>query len=111
MTLISLDALNKMAKAEFTAALGGIYENSPWVAESVFTLRPFANLAALQDAMSGAVKKVSDANKRTLIDAHPDLAGKAARAGTITADSKQEQKQRRSRPFEPDGIRHPAPVE
>jgi 2-oxo-4-hydroxy-4-carboxy-5-ureidoimidazoline decarboxylase len=91
MTPISLDALNKMDKAQFTAALGGIYENSPWVAESVFTLRPIASLAALQDAMSLAVKKTSDANKRALLDAHPDLAGKAAGAGTITADSKQEQ--------------------
>ena len=91
MTPISLDALNKMDKAEFTAALGGIYENSPWVAESVSALRPFANLVTLQDAMSRAVKKASDSNKRTLVDAHPDLGGKAARAGTITADSKQEQ--------------------
>ena len=91
MTPIPLDALNKMDKAEFTAALGGIYENSPWVADSGFALRPFANLAALQDAMSRAVKKATDADKRTLIDAHPDLAGKAARAGAITTDSKLEQ--------------------
>jgi 2-oxo-4-hydroxy-4-carboxy-5-ureidoimidazoline decarboxylase len=91
MTPVPLAELNAMDKARFVAALGGIYENSPWVAESVFTLRPIASLAALQDAMSLAVKKTSDANKRALLDAHPDLAGKAARAGTVTADSKQEQ--------------------
>src|SRR5581483_5235015 len=32
-----------------------------------------------------------EARKRALIEAHPDLAGKAARAGALTADSKAEQ--------------------
>ena len=91
MTPVPLAELNAMDKARFVAALGAIYENSPWVVEAVSAQRPFANLAALHEAMSLAVQKASDANKRALIDAHPDLAGKAARAGTMTADSEREQ--------------------
>ena len=91
MTPVPLAELNAMDKARFVAALDGIYENSPWVVEAVSAQRPFASLAALHEAMSLAVQKASDAYKCALIDAHPDLAGKAARAGTMTADSEREQ--------------------
>lgn len=90
-TPISLDQLNAADRAQFVAALGAIYENSPWVAEAAFTARSFATLAALHECMSGAVKAADDARKLALLNAHPDLAGKAARAGTITGDSKAEQ--------------------
>jgi len=85
------DSLNAADKAEFVAALGAIYEHSPWMAEAVAGKRPFASLTALHDAMRGAVMAAEPARKLALINAHPDLAGKAARAGTMTADSKAEQ--------------------
>lgn len=88
---VTLDRLNAASKAEFVAALGAIYEQSPWVAEAVAGQRPFAALAALDDAMRGAVTAADDARILALLNAHPDLAGKAARAGTMTADSKAEQ--------------------
>ena len=91
MTPVPLAELNAMDKARFVAALGGIYDISPWVVEAVSAQRPFASLAALHEAMSLAVQKTSDTYQRALIDAHPDLAGKAARAGTMTADSEREQ--------------------
>jgi 2-oxo-4-hydroxy-4-carboxy-5-ureidoimidazoline decarboxylase len=88
---IALDKLNAADKAAFVAALGGIYEHSPWVAEAVAGARPFASLVALHEAMRAALLAADDARKRTLLDAHPDLAGKAARAGALTPDSKSEQ--------------------
>jgi 2-oxo-4-hydroxy-4-carboxy-5-ureidoimidazoline decarboxylase len=88
---ISLEQLNAADRAQFLAALGDIYEHSPWVAESAFGKRPFASLAALHDAMTGVVKAADDSRKLALVNAHPDLAGKAARAGTMTSDSKAEQ--------------------
>jgi len=91
MSGTSLDALNAMTAADFVAALGAIYEHSPWVAEAVVARRPFASLAALHEAMSDTVRAAGDARQRALLVAHPDLAGKAARAGTLTADSKLEQ--------------------
>jgi len=91
MSTVSLDRLNAADKAQFAAMLGAIYEHSPWVAEAVAAKRPFATLAALHEAMMDAVRGADDAAKLKLIKAHPDLAGKAARAGALTADSTGEQ--------------------
>jgi 2-oxo-4-hydroxy-4-carboxy-5-ureidoimidazoline decarboxylase len=88
---ISLAELNAADASEFIAALGSIYEHSPWVVEAVAARRPFATLAALHDSMSGAVMAADDQRKLALLNAHPDLAGKAARRGTLTPDSKSEQ--------------------
>lgn len=91
MTAFSLDQLNALSDADFTAALGDIFEHSPWVAEAAGAQRPFATLAALHEAMTAAVRAAPDAAKLALLKAHPDLAGKAARAGTMTAESVNEQ--------------------
>ena len=91
MSAVTLDQLNTAGRAQFVAALGAIYEHSPWVAEVVAAQRPFATLAALHEAMTAAVRAASDADKFALLKAHPDLAGKAAHLGVLTADSRQEQ--------------------
>jgi 2-oxo-4-hydroxy-4-carboxy-5-ureidoimidazoline decarboxylase len=91
MTPLSLDELNRMDRKEFTAALGDVFEHSPWIADQVQGARPFSGLAALYDAMTAAVRHAGAEQQMALIRAHPDLAGKAAREGSITADSKHEQ--------------------
>jgi 2-oxo-4-hydroxy-4-carboxy-5-ureidoimidazoline decarboxylase len=91
MTTVSLDSLNKASEREFTAALADIYEHSPWVAKAAAAKRPFATLAALHEAMMAVLLAAPVDTRMTLIRAHPDLAGKAARAGTLTADSTNEQ--------------------
>ena len=91
MSAVTLDQLNASEPHQFVAALGAIYEHSPWVVEAVAAKRPFASLAALHDAMSAVVRTAGDESKRALLNAHPDLAGKAARADVLTADSKDEQ--------------------
>jgi len=91
MSAVSLDHLNVCEPPYFVGALAAIYEHSPWVAEAIVGKRPFASLAALHDAMSAVVRAASDVSKRALLKAHPDLAGKAARAGALTADSENEQ--------------------
>ncbi len=91
MSSTSLDQLNALSEADFTAALADIYERSPWVARSVAAKRPFATLADLHDAMIAAVRTAPAEMQLTLIKMHPDLAGKAASAGALTADSTSEQ--------------------
>ena len=88
---IPLDDLNRADKRAFLAALGDMFENAPWVAEAVMAQRPFASLAALFSAMTGAVAASSREMKLALIFGHPDLAGKAARAGDLTVHSRAEQ--------------------
>lgn len=88
---LNLDALNRASRTEFVGTLGEIYEHSPWVAERAFASRPFATVAALTDAMAAAVAAASPEEKLKLVRNHPDLAGKAARAGKLTESSRGEQ--------------------
>jgi len=88
---ISLEALNAADQAGFVAALGDVFEHAPWVAEQASAARPFPTLAALHAAMCAAVRDSDPARQLALIQGHPDLAGKAARAGTMTAESRGEQ--------------------
>jgi 2-oxo-4-hydroxy-4-carboxy-5-ureidoimidazoline decarboxylase len=91
MNPVSLDSLNAADRKAFTAAVGDVMELAPWVADEAFAKRPFASLAALYQAMTDAVKNAGDERQRALINGHPDLAGKAAREGKLTADSTAEQ--------------------
>lgn len=88
---VSLDALNAMSAAEFVRALAGIYEHSPWIAEGAAARRPFATLGAMHAAMQAVVAAAGAERQHALIAAHPDLAGKATLAGTLTAASTAEQ--------------------
>ena len=88
---IALEKLNTINAGEFTAALGDIYEHAPWVAELAAARRPFASLAALHEAMAQAVRDAGSDRQVSLLRAHPDLAGKVARAGSLTAASTAEQ--------------------
>lgn len=91
MSKLTLDAVNGLGAAEFAAAFGGIFEHSPWVADRARAARPFKSLDDLHGAMRLVVQASSEAEKLALIRAHPDLAGKAARAGAMTASSVAEQ--------------------
>jgi len=88
MTLAEVNAMNP---ASFVAALGGVFEHSPWVAEGAVAKRPFATIEALHRAMVEVVAGAGEARQLVLIRAHPELAGKAAVRGELTADSRQEQ--------------------
>ncbi len=56
MSAVTLNHLNACEPPQFVAALAGIYEHSPWVAEAIVDKRPFATLAALHEAMSAVVR-------------------------------------------------------
>lgn len=88
---IRLDALNRADRAAFVAALDGVFEHSPWVAEAAFDARPFARVADLHAAMVDAVERSGLDRQLALIRAHPELAGKAAVRGELTAASTAEQ--------------------
>jgi 2-oxo-4-hydroxy-4-carboxy-5-ureidoimidazoline decarboxylase len=91
MAHVTLDELNRMDPRFFAATLGDIFEHSPWIAETACERRPFASLSALFEAMTRAVRDAGAGRQSALIRSHPDLAGKAAREGTLTADSAREQ--------------------
>jgi len=91
VTTLTLEALNRMDRAEFTRALGAVFENSRWIAERAWESRPFASVDALHRAMMAVAREAPRDVRLSLLRAHPDLAGQAARAGTITTASVDEQ--------------------
>ncbi|MFN3861474.1 MAG: 2-oxo-4-hydroxy-4-carboxy-5-ureidoimidazoline decarboxylase [Roseateles sp.] len=89
--MMTLDQLNAASAADFVRALDGTYEHSPWIAERAASARPFKSLAALKVALARVVREASLDEQLGLIRAHPELAGKAAVAGELTAESTNEQ--------------------
>ena len=90
--VIDLASLNALDREAFVLTLAGIFEHSPWVAERVLPLRPFASVDALHTAMVAAVAAAGEGAQLVLIRAHPQLAGKAAVRGELTEASTLEQR-------------------
>src|SRR4051812_1227921 len=89
--MVSLANLNQADRAAFTAALGHLFEHSPWVAEETWSQRPFASAEALHAALCATMRAADRERQITLIRAHPDLAGRLAQQKKLTADSTREQ--------------------
>ncbi|MFI4998536.1 MAG: 2-oxo-4-hydroxy-4-carboxy-5-ureidoimidazoline decarboxylase [Reyranellales bacterium] len=88
---VTLADLNQMAPTAFAVAVGETFELAPWVAEAAHAKRPFPTVTGLHAAMMGAVRAAPPEMQLAFLRQHPDLAGKAARAGAITDDSQSEQ--------------------
>ncbi|WP_118137189.1 2-oxo-4-hydroxy-4-carboxy-5-ureidoimidazoline decarboxylase [Oceanicella sp. SM1341] len=81
-------------RAAFVGRFGGVYEHSPWVAEGAWDAGLPAGLhapSALAAVLAARVEAASPAQRLELLRAHPDLAGKLALAGGLTAASSAEQ--------------------
>jgi urate oxidase/2-oxo-4-hydroxy-4-carboxy-5-ureidoimidazoline decarboxylase len=81
---VTLSALNRSGREPFVAALGAVFESSPWVAAAVYDERPFASVDDLHRAMTAAVQRSSHEARLALIRAHPDL-GTRLRLGGASA--------------------------
>ncbi len=86
-----IESLNQIGAGEFVELLGGIFEHSRWVAEAAVDKRPFDSRAALHAAMCAIVRGAPESRHLALLQAHPELAGREARADELTEDSKREQ--------------------
>ncbi|VVN65967.1 2-oxo-4-hydroxy-4-carboxy-5-ureidoimidazoline decarboxylase [Pseudomonas fluorescens] len=83
-----------LGREAFVEAFADIYEHSPWVAEKAYDLGQDASIEqieTLHQRMSDILLSADYASQLALINAHPDLAGKAAVQGQLTAASTQEQ--------------------
>lgn len=95
----ALSDLNQADRAAFTAALGHLFEHSPWVAEQTWLKRPFGDAAQLHAGLCVTMRTAPPEWQLALIRAHPDLAGRllgpepveGARLPRLTAESTREQ--------------------
>lgn len=87
----SLAEINLLDHAAFVAALGHLFEHSPWVADAAWPQRPFRDAAHLHSALCAAMRSAPREKQLALIRAHPDLAGRLAQQNQLTAESTREQ--------------------
>ena len=83
-----------MSRERFVECFGGIFENSPWIAEQAFDLErgPAHDTATgLHSALTRIFRSASEAERLGVLNAHPDLAGKLAQAKRLTENSTAEQ--------------------
>lgn len=88
---LTLADINRLDRVRFVAALGGVFEHSPWVATEAWAERPFMSIDHLHRAMIGVVRATSREVRIDFLRMHPELAGKEAQAGTMTGHSTTEQ--------------------
>lgn len=88
---MTLDEINSLDCQEFVAALGGLFEGPPWIVVAAWERRPFASEAALHEALCDVMCAARRESQLALLRAHPDLAGKLALAGQLSAASTREQ--------------------
>jgi 2-oxo-4-hydroxy-4-carboxy-5-ureidoimidazoline decarboxylase len=88
MTVAELNAADRSA---FVAALGHLFEHSPWVAEEMWPRRPFRDAAHLHTELCATMRSASRERQLALIRAHPDLAGRLAQQRKLTSESTREQ--------------------
>lgn len=88
---LTIAEINALDEAAFADALGFVFEQSPWVVRRSWRARPFASREALHAAMMAVLAAATPGKRLALIRAHPELAGKAAIARALTAESLNEQ--------------------
>ena len=85
---------HEMDLPNFLGVFGGVYEHSPWVAQAAWELglnEKHNTSAGLSEIMMTVIAGADHKRLLDLINAHPDLAGKAAINGELTAESTSEQ--------------------
>lgn len=87
----TLAEINTFDQPAFVDTLGFLFESSPWIAEATWPARPFTSVTQLHAALCATVEQAPLEHKIALIQAHPDLAGRAALAGVLTPESTSEQ--------------------
>ena len=88
---VTIAQVNSANAIDAVVLLDGIYEHSPWIAAAAMAHRPFGDVAQLALALVDATRAGGRDAQLALLRAHPKLAGKAMVAGTLTAESTDEQ--------------------
>lgn len=91
---VDFERPSRMSRERFVERFGGIFEHSHWIAVRAFDLElgPAHDCAAgVHNALCRIFRSASEAERLSVLTAHPDLAGKLAAAGRLTAESTSEQ--------------------
>jgi 2-oxo-4-hydroxy-4-carboxy-5-ureidoimidazoline decarboxylase len=88
---LTLREVNSFDLDTFVARLGSLFEGPPWIVAAAWHARPFSSRDHLHSALCTMMNAASVEKKVALIQAHPDLVGRAALTGTLSPASTGEQ--------------------
>ena len=85
---MTIAELNERDRTAFVDTLGGVFEDSPWVAERAWARRPFSSLDHLHQAMIDVVQEATESERIALLRAHPDLGTRARISDASTGEQR-----------------------
>ena len=83
----SVDKVNKLSKSDFISIFGNVFEKTTWIAEKVFTFKPFKSVDKLTERFLNIFENEKKENHLKILNFHPELAVEKI----MTVDSKKEQ--------------------
>ncbi len=88
---VTLQEINVLDQDDFVKKLSVLFEGPPWTVAQAWLARPFMSLEHLHQALCAVMYNAPVEQQVALLQAHPDLVGRAALAGTLTPASTSEQ--------------------
>jgi len=85
-----INKINNLSQGKFIGVFGNVFENASWIAEKLYTQKPFRNFKDLYEKMLNIFELADKKNKLMILNSHPDLADKT-KIGLLTTDSNKEQ--------------------
>ena len=85
-----INKINNLSQDKFIEVFGNVFENASWIAEKLYTQKPFRNFKDLYEKMLNIFELADKKNKLMILNSHPDLADKT-KIGLLTTDSNKEQ--------------------
>ena len=87
----TISKINKLSKSEFVKVFANIFENARWIADKLYSNKPFKNFQDLSLKIIVIFESSSREKQLKILQAHPDLADKT-KIGLLTIESNKEQK-------------------
>ena len=85
-----INKINNLPKKEFLEVFGNVFENANWIAEKLYTQKPFKDFEDLSQKMLNIFENTNKEKQLEILNSHPDLADKT-KIGLLTQDSNKEQ--------------------
>ncbi|XP_035680995.1 2-oxo-4-hydroxy-4-carboxy-5-ureidoimidazoline decarboxylase-like [Branchiostoma floridae] len=92
MASLTIAEVNKLDSEEFIEIFGNVVENCKLAAAAVWSHKPFQDVDHLNQTIADFLDALPQKGKEGVLRCHPDLAGRLAQAGQLTAESTQEQR-------------------
>ena len=85
-----INNINKLSQSEFIKVFANIFEKAEWIAEELYTKKPFKNFEELTSKIINIFENCSKEKQLKILNDHPDLANKA-KVNCLTKESLKEQ--------------------